>query len=84
MVLKSGVIQDSEISAILAAPYDYLESSEYFSWERYFTALIVKKTKGTYLQYNKRVLNRVYAQPEIADKVLRSMENINPSWKKSD
>lgn len=81
LLLKSGVIQDSEIPLILNAPYDFCESSEYFSWERYFTALIVKKTQGTYLQYNKRILNKVYVQQEVMDKIIKSMENINLSWK---
>lgn len=81
LVLKSGVIHDSEIPLILGAPYDYLESSEYLSWERYFTELLVKKTEGTYLQYGKRVLNAVYMQAAIAGKILKCIENINFSWK---
>lgn len=81
LILKSGVIQDKEIPLILDAPYDYLESSEYLSWERYFTELIVKKTQGTYMQYSKRALNKVYTQPEIADKIIKEMEKINLSWK---
>lgn len=83
LILNSGIIQDSEIPLILEAPYDYLESSEYLSWERYFTALIVKKTQGTYLQYNKRVLNKVYLQTEVTEKILKSMENISLPWKDS-
>jgi len=80
LVLKSGIIHDGEIPLILGAPYDYLESSAYLSWERYFTELLVKKTEGTYLQYGKRVLNRVYMQTAITNKILRAMENIDLYW----
>lgn len=62
LILSSGVVPDSEISKILEAPYDYIESSQYFSWERFFTALLVEKTSHTYLQYNKSVLNKAYLQ----------------------
>lgn len=84
LVLKSGIIHDSEIHLILDAPYDYVESNTYFSWERYFTELLMKKTEGTYLQYSKRFLNAVYTQTEIADKVLSIMENINIYWKDNE
>lgn len=33
-----------------------------FSWERFFTALLVGKTRGTYLQYEKKTLNPAYLQ----------------------
>lgn len=53
---------DSEIEKILAAPYDYIDSSQFFSWENYFTALLVEKTKDSYLRYSKSVLNDAYLQ----------------------
>ena len=81
LILKSGVIHDSEIPLILSAPYDYLESGEFLSWERYFTELLVRKTEGTYLQYGKRILNAVYMQNAIAGKILKCIKNINFSWK---
>ncbi|MCR1842913.1 translation initiation factor 2 [Murimonas intestini] len=83
LILKSGVIHDSELPAFLDAPYDYAESSKYLSWERYFTELIVKKTQGTYLRYSKHILNEVYVHIEIADRILENMENINLYWKDS-
>ena len=39
-----------------------MESMEYSSWERFFTALLVRKTDGTYLRYSKRNLNPAYLQ----------------------
>ena len=35
------------------ASEEYIESSEFFSWERYFTKLLIEQTKGTYLKYKK-------------------------------
>lgn len=62
LVLKSGLIGGSDVADILGDPSDYIESSDYFSWERFFNALLVDKTRGTYLKYGKKALNPVYLQ----------------------
>jgi len=74
LILKSGVLQDKEIKEVLENTCEYVESGEYFSWERYFTALLVKKTGGTYLQYSKKTLNPVYAHKSEKEKILAAME----------
>ncbi|MGN1142155.1 MAG: hypothetical protein ACI4TF_13210 [Oliverpabstia sp.] len=38
---KSNIFK--EVRTILESPQQYIESQEYFSWERYFTSLLVKK-----------------------------------------
>lgn len=55
-------------------PSEHIESSEYFSWERFFTALLIEKTGGSYLQYSKAKLNDSYLQKGIQDKVLSHMQ----------
>lgn len=60
IILRSGLLKDSDINAILESPEDYIESSLYFSWERFFTALLVEKSQGSYLRYTKKTLNPVY------------------------
>lgn len=60
IVLRSGVVKDKEINEILAKPYDHIESGKYFSWERFFTAVLKEKTKGTYLKYDKSQFNKNY------------------------
>ena len=35
LILKSGIIEDGEIREILAAPGNYVDCREYFSWERF-------------------------------------------------
>lgn len=64
MILKSGLIQ--EVSKILDSPSEYIESGTYFSWERFFTALLVEKTQDSYLSYRKASLNENYLH--IAEK----------------
>ena len=53
LILSSGVVQDAEIREILENPSNYIESSEYFSWERFFTKILVAKRQDSYLKYKK-------------------------------
>ncbi|MCD8327207.1 MAG: translation initiation factor 2 [Lachnospiraceae bacterium] len=76
LLLKSGLLEMKEIEEVLEHPEDQIESSEFFSWERYFTAYLVRATRETYLQYNKRQLNPAYLQKKIVDKVLNAMQGI--------
>ena len=76
LLLSSEIVQDGEVRDILNNPSDYIESSNYFSWERFFTALLIEKTQGSYLQYSKAKLNNNYLQKGIQDKVLAHMRGI--------
>ena len=49
LILSSGILKDAETTQILQTPSGYIDSKEYFSWERYFTALLIEKAAGTYL-----------------------------------
>ena len=61
MILKSGIIKSVEIEKILANPEDYIESSVYFSWERFFTELLENVTKDdTKLNYHKDKISGAY------------------------
>ena len=62
---------------MLKHPEDYIESREFFSWERYFTALIIQCTKGGYLKYSKRQLNPAYLQEKIGSRILAVMVGIH-------
>lgn len=73
LILSSELIKDSDIEDILADPSDYVESQKYMSWERYFTALLVDKTKDTYLQYSKSKLNEAYKTDRVQNKVLKEI-----------
>ena len=41
IILKSGLIEGVE--EILARSYDFVESTEFLSWERYFSAIFIEK-----------------------------------------
>ena len=70
LVLRSGVIEDSEIKAILEEPCQFIDSKAFFSWERFFTSLLIQKSKDTYLHYNKKSLNKVYLKEKVKDKIM--------------
>ena len=74
LILKSGVIKNAYLSAILQNTWDYVDSSMYMSWERYFTALLVELTNNTYLQYSKNDLNDVYIKGSIKDNIVKQIK----------
>lgn len=71
IILKSGLIQ--EVSKILDSPSEYIESGTYFSWERFFTALLVEKTQDSYLSYRKASLNENYLHKAEKSAIIRVM-----------
>lgn len=76
IVLRSGIVKDKAINEILEKPYDYIESDKYFSWERFFTAVLTEKTKDTYLRYDKSHLNSNYLNPGEKDTILSTVPEI--------
>lgn len=64
------------------APYDYVDSKKFFSWERFFTTVLIDETKDTYLAYMKKKLNPTYLQDVIKEAILEKMEKISLTWKK--
>lgn len=77
LILKSGLIDGNRIADILEHTEDFLESSEYFSWERYYTKLLVSETEGTYLQYSKLKLNDVYLNPNEKTAIIKTADIIS-------
>lgn len=78
LILKSGLIDGNRIVDILQHTEDYLESSNFFSWERFFTKLLIFETEGTYLQYSKQKLNKVYLNAKEKKQILSSANIIRP------
>lgn len=75
LILKSGIIRSDEIGEVLAQPSDYIEAAEYFSWERYFTQLLIELTRDShYMSYNKSRLADFYLQNDNVQKVLEAVE----------
>lgn len=76
LILKSGLMDSRTLREILENPSEHIESADFFSWERFFTAKLVEITKGTYLQYQKAQLNRVYLTETAARQIKSVMEHI--------
>lgn len=70
LILCADILRDREAQAILEAPYDHIDALDYFSWERYFTALLTEKSSDTWMRYTKTRLNPVYLQPTCRDQIL--------------
>lgn len=70
LILSSGVLDDKEVRNILDKPEEYIDSTEYFSWERYFTDLLVAKSRGSWLQYSKSRLNPVYLKGKTKQQII--------------
>ncbi len=81
LVLKSGVVKDKELDQILEETYEFVESSEYMSWEQFYTALLINKTKDTYLAYSKRAINKAYLAEHVQKQIVGQLEHIE-LWKK--
>jgi hypothetical protein len=77
VLLKSNILgqNQSSINEILENPSNYIKSEEYFSWEQFFTALLIDTTKNTYMQYKKSHLSAFYLQNEVVNKIIEFIEN---------
>jgi len=76
LILSSGILKDAETTQILQTPSGYIDSKEYFSWERYFTALLIEKAAGTYLNYTKKTLNKAYLRDGVKNAILGQMQKV--------
>ena len=76
LILQSGIINEREIKKILEEPEQYIDSKDYFSWEQYFTKLLMEYTEGTYLQYHKSKLNETYLHDKNKRQILESIKGV--------
>lgn len=76
LILSSGLILDKDIKTMLEEPENYIDSTEYFSWERFFTKLLVTRTEETYLKYSKSKLNSNYLHEKNKERIVNMMQGI--------
>ncbi|MBR1710496.1 MAG: ATP-binding protein [Lachnospiraceae bacterium] len=74
IILSSGLIDGNRIANIVENTENYVESSEYFSWEQFYTKLLVNETRDSYLQYSKSKLNKVYLHSKEKKALLDTIE----------
>ncbi|MCD8023144.1 MAG: translation initiation factor 2 [Lachnospiraceae bacterium] len=83
LILKSGIVSSPELTDVLDFPSDYADSSQYISWERFFTDLLVSLTKDTVFPYSKHHLARYYltdaCKQQIIDEFPEAIRE-NPSF----
>lgn len=76
IVLKSGMIDGKILQDMLDHPEDFIESRDYFSWERFFAALLAEYTEGSYFRYTKSKLNETYLHGKMKQAILNVMEGV--------
>ena len=83
LLLSTDLIPGIRVSQILEHPEDYIDSREYASWERFFTALLVSRTQGDPLwSYSKKKLPDVYFSSKVMNAVKKQMKLI--VWEKKE
>lgn len=71
LILKSDVLRSSATRDMLEDPGQYIESADYFSWERFFTDWLIEASSDIrYLKYSKSALNPGYLQKETMDQIM--------------
>lgn len=71
MILKSGVLSDTEIATVLDSPQNYIDSKEYSSWEQFFYDYLRNLTKGDrYKSYKKDKLSSFYLNEDNIKKIV--------------
>ena len=74
--MKADIISEGDIHNILEKPEEYIQSQLYFSWEQFFTKLLVDRTQNTYLKYQKKKLNEVYLHEKNKKAILKEIKGL--------
>lgn len=76
LLLYADIFNKPFIRKRLEEAENYIESEKYFSWERYFTDLLMEETKDSPYPYDKSNLKDFYLQDKVVQKVLKAMAPI--------
>ena len=76
LILKSGLIDGKQVAEMLEHPEDFIESRDYFSWERFFARFLAEMTRGSWQHYRKDRLNDYYRQEKVENAILAQIEGI--------
>ena len=75
LLLKADLLGQPDVLEILEHPADFIESSEFFNWERFFTNLLEQRTKEVpYMRDDKAKLPEFYLQEENLEKIIAEIE----------
>ena len=70
LLMHSGMLGSDEVDRMLEDPGSHIESSEYASWEQFFTAYLKRQTEGTRFAYSKSELAEAYSVEKNASKAM--------------
>ena len=77
LLLSCNIIPNINVQNILQKPEDYIESKDFVSWERFFTALLIDKTKTSSVwSYTKKKLSKAYLSSKVINSVKKFMKLI--------
>lgn len=77
LLLFANAIPNAKVTSILQQPEDYIDSKEYVSWERFFTAVLINQTQNNPIwAYSKRKLSKIYLSPKVMSAVKKVMKLI--------
>lgn len=77
LLLSSNAIPNIKIADILSQPENYIDSKEYSSWERYFTALLTDQTANDPVwSYSQKKLSHIYLSSKVLNAVKKLMHLI--------
>ncbi len=76
LILKSGLIKTDNINDIIENPSEYIECSEFFSWENFFEKYLVDNTVNTPFQYAKREINPIYLNVINSNKIISEIYTV--------
>ena len=76
LLLYADIFNKPFIRKKLEEAENYIESEKYFSWERYFTDLLMEETEDSPYPYDKSNLKDFYLQDKVVQKVLEAMAPI--------
>lgn len=77
LVLCSGLFPDAEVQKMLLNPAKYIERSDFFSWEQFFTAELVERSRDSYLAYSKSKLNTAYLDEKAVQAIKGTLPELD-------
>lgn len=82
VIINAGIADIKDAEAVLETPEDYIESSKYFSWERFFTEYLVSATKDDPIRrYSKSRLSDFYLQGQNQEDIFSVLpEKLKEIW----
>lgn len=71
IILSSDIVDVDK--TVLEETYNYAESSEYMSWEQFYTDYLIHCAEGTVYKYSKKKLNPAYLTEGVLKKIKSQM-----------